>query len=211
MHLRRAAVSRARLTVVHDRSRRSTLTRAGLVVGLAALAIPGIFVALRERSAPHSSTMMHHGGGVPVAVVVDRPAAGYLASIWADPVVGTSTVYAVLRSADGSAFRAPTRVRIGIAPVAGDEPEVVLPTHDEPAHAGRTYMANMTLSRPERWKIRVLIDAADAVGDVSAQVEATPPLGHGLPGLLLASVPFFVVGGLFWRRAAVRRQTVQGG
>ncbi len=209
--MRGAAVSRAGLTVVHDRSRRSTLSRAGLVVGLAALAIPGIYVAMRERNAPHARTMMHHGGGVPVAIVVDRPAAGYLTSIWADPVVGTSTVYAVLRSADGSSFHAPARVRIGIAPVAGDEPEVVLATHDEPAHAGRKYMANMTLSRPERWKIRVLIDAADAVGDVSAQVQATPPLGHGLPGLLLASVPFFVVGGLFWRRAAVRRQTVQGG
>lgn len=181
------------------------------MIGLAALAIPGILVASRERHAPRAGTMMHHGGGVPVAVVVDRPAVGYLVSIWADPVVGTSTVYAVLRPAAGSAFRAPTRVRIGIAPTSVGEPEVVLATHEKPAQAGRTYMANMTLPRPERWRIRVLIDAGDAVDDVSALVEATPPLGHGLPGLFLASAPFFVVGGLFWRRAAVRRQPVREG
>ncbi|GJG85496.1 hypothetical protein tb265_06770 [Gemmatimonadetes bacterium T265] len=151
-------------------------------------------------------------GGLPVRLVADRPAGPYAVSVWARADVGMGMVYVVYRARDGAAFVAPAAVRVGVVPASGARAEVLYDAHPEAVRAGARFVAHVAFDRAEPWRVRVVTDAptpaGGAVDDVRAQADVAPAT-LGPFGTLLYAAPFALVGGLWWRVAASRRQAAR--
>lgn len=151
--------------------------------------------------------MMHHG--VPSRVIADQRVGPYVASVWIERDVGDGMVYVMLDAADGLAFTPPYAVRVALVPTSGRFGEVVNEAHAEPQRAGpgARYMTKVMFDRPERWNIRVMIEGSAGGGVLASQVESTANAAVGPVGVLLGSIPFVLVGFVYWRTSLVRRRT----
>lgn len=150
--------------------------------------------------------MMHHG--VPSRVVADRRVGPYVASVWIGREVGDGTVYVMLDAADGLAFTPPSAVRVAVVPTSGRLAEVVHEAQPQAARAqrGARYMANVMFDRPERWNMRVIVEGSAGGGEVVLPVESTSNASLGAVGVILASIPFVLVGFVYWRSWHARRR-----
>jgi hypothetical protein len=148
--------------------------------------------------------MMHHG--VPSRVVADQRVGPYVASVWIERDVGAGAVYVMLDAADGLAFTPPSAVRVALAPTSGRLPEVLHEAHPEPvrSESGGRYMTTVMFDRPERWKLRVIVDGSAGGGELVSQVESTSNASLGPVGLFLGSTPFVLVAFVYWRSWRVR-------
>ena len=173
-----------------------------LAITLALCAIVG------GRAQAQSHEMMMHHHGVPSRVLANQRVGPYVASIWIEPEVGDGTVYVMLDAADEKSFTPPSAVRVAIAPASGHQSEVVSDAHAEPMHgkAGAQYMTSVMFDRPERWNMRVIVEGSAGGGQLAMQVESTSNASLGPVGVILGSIPFFLVALVYWRSALARRR-----
>jgi hypothetical protein len=140
--------------------------------------------------------------GPPYPVVAGQRAGPYVVSVWADPDVGTGTFYIGLEPARGTALPRDNAVRVFVRPVSGRLPEAVHRATPRGLRRRVQYDAEVPFDRQEWWYVRVVAESAYGRGEVTAEVEATPP-GLGRWDLALYLAPFALVG-LLWMYGAMR-------
>jgi len=168
------------------------------------LAVAAFAVHLSGAGA-HPHEMAAHRGA-PTRIVADRRIGPYVASVWTDPEVGSGPLYIMLEAADGQTFTSPSSVRVGVVPVSGRLSEVLHDAHSEPVRRGGRFMTEVSFDRAELWNLRVLIASTSGGGQLTAQVEAKPNASFGPFALVLSSLPFLIVAGVWWRAAVARRR-----
>jgi hypothetical protein len=153
----------------------------------------------------HPHEMAAHRGA-PSAIIANQRVGPYVASVWTAAEVGSGPLYVMLEAADGLVFTSPSAVRVGIAPVSGRLPEVVHDTHPEHVRSGGRFMTNVVFDRPERWNLRVVVDGSAGGGQLTSTLEAKPNASVGPFALVLSSLPFLVMGVVWWRAVDARRR-----
>lgn len=182
-------------------SRRRTAPRAGRRATAYALWAPAFALAC---IASPGAARAHVGP--PYPVLVDRPAAGYLVSVWADPDVGTGTFYVLLEDSDGAQPKtAPSdlSVEVWVQPTSERLPRVSYPARLQPELPRIQYVAKPAFDRQERWDVGVVLRGGGRVAKLATEVEATPD-GLGPWSLPIFLLPFLAFGGL-WSAALLRR------
>jgi hypothetical protein len=69
-------------------------------------------------------------------------------------------------------------------------------------HGQVQYNVQAEFDRQEFWRVRLILQSAQATVETTTQVEVTPP-GFGRWDLLFYALPFLIVG-LIWSRAIAR-------
>jgi hypothetical protein len=141
--------------------------------------------------------------GPPFPVIVDRTAGPYVISVWTDPDVGIGKFFVFVEAAGGSRLSGARQVQVCVQPIDGRLPEACYPAVLQEQRSREQYYAEVEFDRQEMWKVRVLVTGSEGTGEVSAEVEATPP-GLGKWDLLFYGFPFILFGSL-WAYAALRR------
>ncbi len=157
-----------------------------------------VVTALAGRAGAHS--------GPPYPIFVDRPCGPVVVSVWADPDIGIGTFYVTVEPTPGGAIPADLAVDVGVRPVSGRLPESTVTAERDRWQSTVTYYAQAEFDRQEMWTVRVLVHSSAGEGELTTEVEATPP-GFGRWDLLLYLLPFLAVGFL-WTRALLRKRAL---
>ncbi|MBI2807136.1 MAG: hypothetical protein HYX68_19315 [Planctomycetes bacterium] len=142
--------------------------------------------------------------GPPFPIIVDRQAGPYVISVWADPDVGTGTFFVILAPAPGKSLPEEMKVTVHVQPTSGRLPEASYECKRQNLRNRVQYHGEVEFDQQEMWRVRVQIHSELGAGEVSTEVEATPP-GFGPWDLLLYGFPFILFGSL-WMYAALRRR-----
>lgn len=141
--------------------------------------------------------------GPPYAILVDQRVGPGVVSVWADPDVGTGTFFIILEPPPDGAVPDDLNVTLTAQPASGRLPEARYAAAREALSGRVQYKAEVQFDAEEMWRVRVLLDSARGGGELSTEVEVTPP---GLGGW---DVPFylfpFVAVGALWVRALLHR------
>ncbi len=143
--------------------------------------------------------------GPPFPILVDKTVGPYIASVWADPNIGTGTYYVVLDVPKGHRMPAKTTVRIGVQPVSKRLPEVFYDAAPQPVSEGARFYTQVQFDRGEFWHTHVVIGGSEGGGELRTDVEATPAGILGPLGSLVYAFPFLAVGFL-WLKATLRKR-----
>jgi hypothetical protein len=141
--------------------------------------------------------------GPPYPVLVDKNLGPSVASVWADPDVGTGTFFVILEPRQGDTLPEEVRIDIVVRPADGRLPEAAHAAEREGVRGRVQYRAEVPFDAEGPWRVRVLLRSPRGGGEVAADVEVTPP-GLGRWDLLVYLFPFLLVGAL-WLRAVTRR------
>jgi hypothetical protein len=151
----------------------------------------------------HARASAHDGP--PYPILVDKSLGPSVASVWADPDVGTGTFFIILEPVRGGALPEEIRVEIAVRPADGHAAEAVHPAaRDEGARGRVQYKAEVPFGAEGLWHVRVILQSPQGGGEIATDVEVTPP-GLGRWDLLAYLLPFVAVG-VLWLRAVVGRR-----
>jgi hypothetical protein len=142
--------------------------------------------------------------GPPFPIVVDRQSGPYQISVWTDPDVGIGTFFVILAPAPGMTLPEENQVDVCVQPVSGRLPEHCYSGSRQAMRDRVQYYTEVEFDQQEAWHVRVRVHGGGATGEVTAEVEATPP-GFGAWDLLIYGFPFILFGSL-WLCAALRRR-----
>jgi hypothetical protein len=140
--------------------------------------------------------------GPPYPIIVDKMVGPCLLSVWGDPDVGTGTFFVILEPQQGGALPEEIKVELGVQPVSERIAEAFYGAEREGVRGRVQYKAEIPFDREELWRVRLVLQTSQGGGEVTADVEVTPP-GLGRWDLLLYLFPFVAVG-LLWLRAVLR-------
>jgi len=122
--------------------------------------------------------------------------------VWADPDVGTGTFFVILDPSEkGGSLPEIASVDIAVQPVSGRLDEVKYTAKRDSVRGTVQYKVETYFDSQELWRVRVLVHTSHGDGEVSCDVEVTPP-GYGRWDLLLYAFPFIAVG-ILWLRAVL--------
>jgi hypothetical protein len=142
--------------------------------------------------------------GPPYAILVDKSLGPSVASVWADPDVGTGTFFIILEPAPGTSLPEDIKVEIAVRPLDGHAAETLHAAAREAVTGRVQYKAEIPFDAEGPWRVRVRLQSPSGVGEIETDVEVTPP-GLGRWDLLIYLFPFLLVGAL-WLRAVTRRR-----
>jgi hypothetical protein len=154
----------------------------------------GLLFALQAHASAHE--------GPPYPLFVDKNVGPYLVSVWADPDVGVGTFFVAAEAARGGAPADNLTVEVCVRPAGGRLGEECYAARREGVRDRAQFKTEVPFDRQEFWHARFVLRSSLGVGEVAADVEATPP-GLGRWDLLLYLSPFAAVG-LLWLRAALK-------
>jgi hypothetical protein len=142
--------------------------------------------------------------GPPYPILVDKSLGPASASVWADPDVGTGTFFVILEPPDGGALPEDIKVEIAVRPADGRLAEAVHAASREDVRGRVQYKAEVPFDAQGPWRVRVMLQSPQGGGEITTDVEVTPP-GLGRWDLLFYLLPFAAVG-VLWLRAVVGRR-----
>ena len=145
--------------------------------------------------------------GAPYPVLLERAAGPYLASVLADPDVGTGTFYILVTLADGMPSPADTVVTIWVEPEDGHLAEAGYQAEHQQTRYGERFVAEVPFDAEGPWQARLVIESAAGYGETLFPVRVTPS-GLGWLASLGCLVPFVILGGL-WLRGTLRQRSRQ--
>lgn len=145
--------------------------------------------------------------GAPYPVLLERAAGPYLASVLADPDVGTGTFYILVTLADGTPSPADTVVTIWVEPEDGHLAEAGYQAERQQTRYGERFVAKVPFDAEGPWQARLVIESAAGHGETLFPVRVTPS-GLGWLASLACLVPFVILGGL-WLRGTLRQRSRQ--
>lgn len=122
--------------------------------------------------------------------------------MWADPDVGTGTFFLYL---DGETAReTPCEIQLGVVPADGRLEEAFFDA--EPADEGEPFQMVCETEFDARgsWQVRFVLEGPRRSGEVSVDVEVTPP-GLGRIDLLWFLSPFLALAFL-WVKVVLKRR-----
>ena len=125
-------------------------------------------------------------------------------SVWGDPDVGIGTFYMILEPLKGSALPGDVKVDVAVQPVSGRLPEARYSAERDRSSKGVQFKAEVPFDAQERWRLRVMLESSQGAGEVTSDIEVTPP-GFGRWDLLIYFFPFLLIG-LLWLRAFFRKR-----
>jgi hypothetical protein len=163
-------------------------------------ALAALLFALLALAPPSSAHQ-----GPPYPIIVDQRAGPYLLSVWSDPDVGIGTFFVTFESSANGPISDDLTVDIAVQPVTGRLPEARHPTAREELRDSVQFLGEVPFDAQEWWHVRVIVASAAGGGEVSTDVEVTPP-GLGPWDILLYFFPFGAVGFL-WIRAVLARRS----
>jgi hypothetical protein len=140
--------------------------------------------------------------GPPYPIIVDKTVGPCLVSVWADPDVGIGTFFVILEPPQGGALPEDIKVVVGVQPVSGRLAEAHYSAEREAVRGRVQYKAEVPFDAQEFWRVSLTLESSQGGGEVTTDVEVTPP-GLGRWDLLLYLFPFLAVGWL-WLRAVLR-------
>lgn len=144
--------------------------------------------------------------GPPFPIVVDQPAGPVKVSIWADPDIGYGTFYVTIEPlAESGQIPADLKVDVSVRPVDGRLPEKTYEAKRDTSVSNVQFYAEAEFDRQEFWDVRFTLSSSAGGGELTSQVEATPP-GLGRWDLLLYLFPFLAIG-VIWARAILKRRS----
>jgi hypothetical protein len=128
----------------------------------------------------------------------------YVASVWADPEVGTGRFFIRLEPPPGGEIASDTTVYVGLRPLNNRLAEVRYATQRQELQEHIQYQVEVPFETQERWRARIIVQSAGGSGEATVDVETTlPGLGHW--DVLLYFFPFLAVG-LLWLPVVLYRR-----
>jgi len=143
--------------------------------------------------------------GPPTPILVEHRIGPYLASVWAEPEVGTGTFFIRLEPPAGGAIPGDIAVQVGVQPVSGWRAEARYPAWRQEGRGLVQYQAEVPLDTRELWRVRIIVQSSDGSGEATVDVETIPP-GLGQWDVLLYLFPFLAVGFLWLQVVLYRRR-----
>jgi hypothetical protein len=144
--------------------------------------------------------------GPPYAILVDKPLGHCcMISVWGDPDVGIGTFFIIVEPPPNGTIPDDVKITLAVQPASGRLPEARYAATHEALRNQVQYKAEVPFDAQEMWRVRVMLESAQGSGEISTEVEVTPP-GYGGWGILLYLFPFVAVG-ILWARAILYRRT----
>jgi hypothetical protein len=140
------------------------------------------------------ATVRAHSGP-PFPLLVDEKAGPYKVSVWADPDIGTGTFFVFVESPDGGQVD-DVAVKVSVVPTSGRLPEATYQATAREAGRRVQHVAEVLFDAQEYWQVRFQVSGPAGKGELSAEVEATPP-GLGVWDFALYLFPFVLLAGLW--------------
>lgn len=147
--------------------------------------------------------------GPPYPIHMDRPVGPWTVSVWTDPDIGIGTFYVVLEPIGDRELVTPWSVRVAVRPVSGRLPETVYEAEPQRVRRGARYLAEVEFDQGELWDVRIVLEGPGGGGELTSRVEATPDGTIGPIGLVIYSLPFALIAGLWWRAVVARRRMTE--
>ena len=151
------------------------------------------------------SALAHEHHAPPARIITDEQVGPWTISVWAQQHMDTGRFFVKVRPSSGATVPTVTddlKVEIGIQPVNQNSPETFYvasrESPDEP------FAAEVPFDSEKSWQIRVRMRSSRGVNETTTFIGAAPP-GPGQWQLLLYSLPFLSVGGLWLRVYRLRR------
>jgi hypothetical protein len=145
--------------------------------------------------------------GPPFPIIQNKTIGSCTIALWTHPDVGTGAFYVFVEPLPGGTVPSDLQIRIGVQPVSGRLPEKFYDAERVKSHGQVQFNAQADFDRQELWRVHLIVQSSQGVGEATAQVEVTPP-GFGRWDLLLYLLPFLFVAFLWFRgvfRARRRR------
>jgi hypothetical protein len=146
-------------------------------------------------------TTAHAHSGPPFPLLVDEKAGPYKVSVWADPDIGTGTFFVFVESPDGGKV-GDVEVKVSVKPTSGRLSEASYEAKPQQAGSRVQHVAEVEFDAQEFWQVHFEISGPAGKGELSAEVEATPP-GLGVWDFALYLFPFVLLATL-WVYGVIR-------
>ena len=177
-------------------ARMGTAVRAQLFCGLV-----GSLLLFSPRALAHD----HHGP--PARIITDEQVGPWTISVWMQQHMDTGRFFVKVRSSSGTTVPDDLKVEIGVQPAGQNSPETFYPASSESADG--QYRAELPFDTEQSWQVRVRLQGPRGVNEITTYIGPSAP-GSGQWHLLLYSVPFLSVGGLwlrvYWLRRSIKRR-----
>jgi hypothetical protein len=149
--------------------------------------------------------LAHDHHAPPARILADEQVGPWTISVWAQQHMDTGRFFVKVRPSSGTTV--PTlpddlKVEIGVQPANQNSPETFYPADRESPDA--QYEAEAPFDTEKSWRIRVRLQSSRGVNETTIYMGASPS-GSGQWQLLLYSLPFLSVGGLWLRVYRLRR------
>jgi hypothetical protein len=142
----------------------------------------------------------HHGP--PARIITDEQVGPWTISVWVQQHMDAGQFFVKVRPPSGTTVPDDLKVEIGVQPVSQNSPETFYPASRESPDG--QYTAAAPFDTEKSWQIRVRLQSSRGVNETTTYIGASPP-GSGQWQLLLYSLPFLSVGGLWLRVHRLRR------
>jgi hypothetical protein len=151
------------------------------------------------------SALAHDHHAPPARIITDEQVGPWTISVWAQQHMDTGRFFVKVRPSSGTTV--PTlpddlKVEIGVQPASQNLPETFYAASRETPDG--QYAADTPFDNEKSWQIRVRLQSSRGVNETTTYIGASPP-GSGQWQLLLYSLPFLSVGGLWLRVYGLRR------
>jgi hypothetical protein len=148
------------------------------------------------------SALAHDHHAPPARIITDEQVGPWTISVWAQQHMDTGRLFVQVRSSSGTTVPDDLKVEIGVQPANQNSPEIFYPASPESPEG--QYAAEAQFDTEKSWQIRVRLQSSRGVNETTTYIGASPP-GSGQWQLLLYSLPFLSVGGLWLQVYRLRR------
>ena len=151
------------------------------------------------------SALAHEHHAPPARIITDEQVGPWTISVWAQQHMDTGRFFVKVRPSSGAAVPTVTddlKVEIGVQPANQNSPETFYAASRE--SPDEPFAAEAPFDAEKSWQIRVRLQSSRGVNETTTYIGVSPP-GAGQWQLLLYSLPFLSVGGLWFRVYRLRR------
>ena len=148
------------------------------------------------------SALAHDHHAPPARIITDEQVGPWTISVWAQQHMDTGKFFVKVRPSSGTTVPDDLKVEIGVQPANQNSPETFYAASRE--FPDQQYAAEATFDTEKSWQIRVRLQSSRGVNETTTYIGASPS-GSGQWQLLLYSLPFLSVGGLWLRVYRLRR------
>ncbi len=133
--------------------------------------------------------------GPPFPLLVDEITGPYKVSVWAHPDIGAGAFWVFVELADGGKVE-DVEVTVSVTPKSGRLPEASYQARTEETGRRVQYQAEVEFDAQEYWQVRFQVAGPAGKGELTSEVEATPP-GLGQWDFAMYLFPFVLLAGLW--------------
>jgi len=148
------------------------------------------------------SALAHDHHAPPARIIADEQVGPWTISVWAQQHMDTGRFFVKVRPSSGTAVPDDLKIEVGVQPADQSSTETFYPADRESPDA--QYEAEAPFDAEKSWQIRVRLQSSRGINETTTYIGASPP-GLGQWQLLLYSLPFLSVGGLWLQVYRLRR------